>query len=65
MVTTLKTKALKRAQVALNDWVRIHAPDWCSPESVKETKDRMSRTGVLAYVSDVLTEIENALDEPE
>lgn len=39
---------------ALNDWIISHAPEFCAAKDVKETAERISRKGTLAYIAGVV-----------
>lgn len=53
--------ALQAAIIALNDWLHIYAPEFCSEEHVKESQDRVFEYGTLAYISSVTTQCRDAL----
>jgi hypothetical protein len=50
-------KALLKANQALEDCIRMHAPEFCKSEDVAETHQRiMEAGGTLAYLTDVRVE---------
>ena len=53
--------AATTASLALNDWTHTYAPEFYTPESVKESQKRIAVSGALAYVADVQKEIRAAV----
>lgn len=50
-------EALLKSNQALEDWIRCHAPEFCKPEHVVETRARIkAHGGVLAYLAQLYEE---------
>lgn len=50
-------EALLKSNQAIEDWIRCHAPEFCKPEHVIETRDRIKEHGgVLAYLAQLYEE---------
>lgn len=58
-------EALQHAQTALDDWTNTYAPELCDEERVKESLERISKTGTLAYIATVNAIISKALELTE
>ena len=53
--------ALSSAIVALDDWTRTYAPEFCDEDSVKNTKNRLMESGTLCYIATVIQQCKDAL----
>ena len=45
--------ALRQSMIALDDWLNIWAADMCGVDRVEQARERVSRNGTIAYISDV------------
>ena len=51
-------KALRKASVALDDWLNTYAAEFCDDGRVKEAYDRINENGgTIAYIADLRQEI--------
>lgn len=51
-------KALRKASVALDDWLNTYAAEFCDDGRVKEAYDRINENGgTIAYIADLQQEI--------
>lgn len=55
---------LHRLDLALDDWMRMYAPEFCDGEKVEETRNRIrAKGGTLAYIASLRQEIREKLGE--
>lgn len=54
--------AIKMAQIAIDDWLHIHASEEFSPEVVAETRNRLSQFGTAYYIAMVQQQLTKALN---
>lgn len=45
--------AVKTSQIALDDWLNIHAPEFCSDLRVAEAYRRLGEHGTISYIAEV------------
>lgn len=55
-------ESIKLAQTALNDWLRVHAPEECNADLVAETRDRLRQFGTVYYIAMVQQQLFKALN---
>lgn len=53
--------ALEIAAVALDDWTRTYAPEFCDSTKVEETHNRIAEMGTLAYIAEARHKIRLAM----
>lgn len=46
-------EVLGMASIALDDWLNIHAPEFCDEQRVAEAQERINAVGTLAYIADM------------
>lgn len=60
--TQVLREALERSRVAIDDWLNIHAPEFCDEARVAEARERIHAHGAtLAYITDVQQQTRAAL----
>lgn len=62
---SIMTAALKTAEVAINDWLHVYAPELCDDASVQESFQRIDERGTLSYIAHVSQEIRDAIQLSE
>lgn len=57
---------MRDIEQALNDWVVLYAPDFCTTESIFQTTQRMDMNGgTLSYITNLRERVEAARKEIE
>lgn len=53
--------ALKQSMIALDDWINVYAPEFCSENRVAEARRRVHEFGTIAYIADTQQINRNAM----